>query len=241
VNHGLRADAGHDAGLAAASADVLGVAFRVHEVHVPPGPNLEARARVARYAALPVSVATGHTADDQAETVLLRLLRGTGPTGLASMAPGATHPILALRRAETRALCTHLGLAVADDSTNRDPAHRRNRVRHEVVPLLADVAGRDVVPLLVRTAGLARDDGALLDELAAAIDPTDARALRDAPAPLARRALRRWLQVDGYPPDAAAIERVLAVAAGTWVACELDGGRRVERSEQRLRVVDVGR
>jgi tRNA(Ile)-lysidine synthase len=241
VNHGLRPDASHDATLAATSSEKLCVAFRLHEVDVPAGPNLEARARAARYSALPPGVATGHTADDQAETVLLRLLRGTGPDGLASMTPGTTHPILAVRRFETHALCADLGLSVADDVTNRDPAHRRNRVRHEVVPLLADVAGRDIVPLLVRTAGLARDDGALLDELAATIDPTDARALRDAPTPLARRALRRWLAVDGYPPHAAAIERVLAVVAGTTVACEVDGGRRVVRTEQRLRVVDGGR
>ena len=69
-------------------------------------------------------------------------------------------------------------------------------------------------------------------------DPTDAVALRDAPPTLARRALRRWLTQAGYPPDAAAIERVLDVARGDRVACELSGGRRVERSHQRLRLVD---
>jgi tRNA(Ile)-lysidine synthase len=110
-----------------------------------------------------------------------------------------------------------------------------------VRPVLADVACRDVVPLLARAAALARDDRVLLEELAAALDPTDARALSAAPRALARRALRRWLGEAGYPPDAAAIERVLTVAAGDHIACELAGGRRVERRAQRLRVVEPGR
>ena len=86
-----------------------------------------------------------------------------------------------------------------------------------------------------------RDDLALLDALAAAVDPTDAKALVGAHPALARRAVRTWLSVDGYPPDAAAVERVLDVAAGRSTACELPGGRRVERSRQRLRVVATGR
>jgi tRNA(Ile)-lysidine synthase len=217
------------------------VPFELHRVVVAPGPNLEAQARAARAEVLPIGTATGHTADDQAETVLLRLLRGTGPDGLAAMAPGPAHPLLALRRAETHGLCAAIGIEVVHDPSNDDPAHRRNRVRLEVMPVLADVACRDVVPLLARAAALARDDRVLLEELAGALDPTDARALSAAPRALARRALRRWLGEAGYPPDAAAIERVLAVAAGDHIACELAGGRRVERRAQRLRVVEPGR
>ena len=74
-----------------------------------------------------------------------------------------------------------------------------------------------------------------LDELAAAFDPTDAQALAAAPLPLARRAVRRWLTVGGYPPDVAAVERVLAVARGQQVACEISPGIRVQRTQQRLR------
>jgi tRNA(Ile)-lysidine synthase len=236
VDHGLRPEAGDDAEAARRIADRLGCEFVLHRVTVQAGPDLEARARAARFAVLPAEVATGHTADDQAETVLLRLLRGAGATGLAAMAPGPRHPILRLRRDETRALCEHLGLETVEDTSNLDPRHRRNRVRHELLPLLDDLAARDVVPLLTRTADLARDEAALLDQLAATIDPTDARALTDAPVALARRAVRRWLTVDGYPPDADAVERVLAVAAGRHLACELTGGRRVARRGQRLRV-----
>jgi len=179
----------------------------------------------------------GHTADDQAETVLLALLRGTGATGLGAIGPGRRHPILALRRAETRMLCTQLGLVVADDPSNDDPRFRRNRVRHELVPLLDDIAERDVTVLLARTADLLRADDQFLDELAAGIDPTDADALCTAPSVLGSRAIRQWLQHDGYPPDADTVRRVLAVASGATSACELSGGRRIERRSNRLVLV----
>jgi tRNA(Ile)-lysidine synthase len=117
----------------------------------------------------------------------------------------------------------------------------RNRVRHELLPLANDIAGRDLTPILARTAGLLRDDGAILDQLAAAVDATDAVAVAQTPPAIARRALRRWLTVDGYPPDAASVERVLAVARGEAVACELSDGRRVERSRQRFRIVQRDR
>ena len=186
---------------------------------------------------MPADVATGHTADDQAETVLYRLLRGAGSTGVAAMSPGHRHPILGLRRRETAALSVELGIEPVLDPTNHDPAITRNRIRHDVLPLLSDVMRRDVVPIIARHADLARDDADLLDRLAADVDPTDADAIASAPRPIARRALRRWLTVDGYPPDAAAIERVLAVAEGSRVACDIGGGRRVERHRRRFRIV----
>ena len=101
-----------------------------------------------------------------------------------------------------------------------------------------ETAGRDVAPIIARTANLLRDESRFLDASATTLDPTDARALVDADPVLARRAIRLWLTEDGYPPDTAAVERVLAVARGEAVACELPGGRRVARSGQRLRVVD---
>jgi tRNA(Ile)-lysidine synthase len=109
-----------------------------------------------------------------------------------------------------------------------------------LLPLADEIAGRDVTPILARTATLLRDDGALLDQLAEAVDATDALAVADAPAAIARRAIRRWLTVDGYPPDAASIERVIAIARGEAVACELSDGRRIERSNQRFRIVIRG-
>lgn len=236
VHHGLRADADDDAELARQIALGAGASFELHRVRVDPGPNLEARARDARRQMLPAGTMTGHTADDQAETFLIRLLRGAGADGLSAMRPGPTKPLLGLRRHETHSLCTSLGLATAEDRMNSDPRFVRSRVRHEVLPLLNEIAARDVTPVLVRAAELLRAEAELLDELADAIDPTDATAVTAAPGPLARRALRRWLTVAGYPPDAAAVDRVLAVARGEHRACELEGGRRVQRSRQRLRL-----
>lgn len=235
VDHGLRADARADARCAAETAEVLAVPFRCERIEIVDGPNLEARARAARAAVLPPGVLTGHTQDDQAETVLLALLRGSGARGLSAMTTGPTRPILALRRWETRTLCRTLGLRFVDDPSNDDPRFRRNRVRHELLPLLDDIAERDVVPLLARAASHLHDDEALLDALAGELDPTDAVALAGAPLPLAARAVRRWLD-DGYPPDAATVRRVLDVAAGRSIACDVGGGRRVLRRDQRLRV-----
>jgi tRNA(Ile)-lysidine synthase len=233
VDHGLRPGSAREADHVAALADRLGAGFRAERVEVGAGPNLEARARDARRSVLPAGAMTGHTADDRAETLLLQLLRGAGAHGLASLAPGPSKPILALRRAETRALCEARGIAWLDDPTNADGTFRRNRIRAEVLPLLDDVAERDVAPLLARTASLLEDDDALLDELAAAIDATDAKQLAAAPLPLARRAVRLWL-TETYPPDLATVERVLAVARGDARATDAGGGRRVRRSAGRL-------
>jgi tRNA(Ile)-lysidine synthase len=236
VDHGLRPGSAAEADLVARVAGDLDVAFRAERVTVDPGPNLEARARAARFAVLPPEVLTGHTADDQAETVLLNLLRGAGLDGLAGMSP-ARHPVLGLRRTETRALVAAAGLCPVDDPSNADPAFRRNRVRSEVLPLLDDVAQRDVAGVLARQAAILRDEAVLLDSLAASLDATDARAVAAAPAPLARRALRRWLTTGrDHPPSGAAVDRVLDVARGTCRATEVDDGRRVSRTAGRLRL-----
>ena len=237
VDHGLRPSSAAEAGQAVALAGALAVPVRVVCVEIADGPNVEARARAARRAALPPGVLTGHTADDRAETVLINLLRGAGLDGLAAMGPAPTRPLLQLRRRETAALCAHLGLVPVHDASNLDARFVRNRVRHELLPLLDDIAGRDTVPLLVRTATLVAEDLAIVETAGAAIDPTDARAVAAATPAVARRAVRRWLAVEGYPPDAASVNRVLAVASGQRRACELAGGRRVERHRQRLRIV----
>jgi tRNA(Ile)-lysidine synthase len=236
VDHGLRPGGEAEAGVVADAARRFGAAFESRTVRVAPGANLEARAREARYRALPEGVLTGHTADDQAETVLLHLLRGGGLDALAGM-PTPRRPLVELRRRETAELCDALSLVPVDDPTNADRRFRRNRIRLEVLPLLDDVAERDVVPLLARAAELARADVDLLDELAAAYDVTDAAVLAAAPLPLARRAVRRWLRLE-HPPDSATVDRVLRVASGEARATEVGGGRRVERSGGRLRLVD---
>ncbi len=237
VDHGLRPDSAAEAEVVAAAAGRFGARFRAERADVDPGPDLENRARVARHRALGPGALTGHTADDQAETVLINLLRGAGPSGLAAMTPGGTHPLLDLRRWETVALCRGLGLDPVADPSNLDPRFVRNRLRHEVLPLLADVAGRDPVPLLTRAAGHTRELVAAVDELATELDPTDTRALAAAPPALARARLRAWLRnPEGHPPSSAELERVLAVVRHEAVGCELAGGRRVRRSGGVLRI-----
>ena len=176
VHHGLRAEAEADAELARAHAERLGVAYFLERVDVrraPPWEGLEAEARRARLAALEARaraigadrIATGHTADDQAETVLMRLLDGAGPRGLSGMAfarDRLIRPLLASRRADVLAHLRGRGLAWADDASNRDPRIRRNRIRHEVLPYLAEVCGSAVAEALCRSAALSR---ALVDDL----------------------------------------------------------------------------
>ena len=126
---------------------------------------------------LGTEAATGHTVDDQAETVMVNLLRGAGVSGLAGMHTGTRHPILAVRRAETGELCRRLDLVPVRDPTNEDRRFLRNRVRHELLPLCSEIAGRDVVPVLARQAGLMAADAELLDAVAGLIEPEDAAAL----------------------------------------------------------------
>lgn len=233
VDHGLRPNSAREAEVVASLCDRLGAHFNAHRVHVGDGPNLEARARAARRAILPGQVLTGHTADDQAETILLNLMRGAGVDGLAGMRRSTTKPLLAIRRSETHELCRVAGIHVATDESNFDPRFRRNRIRNELLPLIHDIAQRDVSALVAREADLIADDEKFLDDLSLAVDVHDALQLAASPLPLARRAVRRWL-ADPYPPDSATVERVLDVARGLHPSCEVGRGRRVVRSRQRL-------
>ena len=262
VDHGIRPTSGDDAAVVAAAAAALGAGFRSETVRIEPGPNLEARARRARYAVLAPDALLGHTADDQAETVLLNLLRGAGLGGVAAMRPDHRRPLLGLRRSDTGEVCRLAGLTPVVDETNFDPAFRRNRVRHDALPLLNDVFDRDVTPLLCRHAALALEAVEALDAAVADLDPTDCAALTAAPRALARWALRRWITEgrataadgtgevaaaagpeqaartgdDQYPPDLAAVDRVLSVVTGEARATDIGAGWRVKRTAGRLRL-----
>lgn len=252
VDHGLRPGSAGEAEHVRALASTLGAGCACARVTVVPGPNLEARARDARYAALDAArrehgaevVLVGHTADDQAETVLLNVLRGAAASGLGGMARRhgrVVRPLLALRRSDTRELCVARELMVLDDPMNHDRAFRRVAIRRDVLPLLSTLADRDLVPVLARQAELLRADSEYLDELAALAWPADggpgAKALAALRVPLARRAVRQWLGPP--PPSMADVERVLAVASGDARATELSGGRAVRRSAGLL-VLTVG-
>jgi tRNA(Ile)-lysidine synthase len=177
----------------------------------------EAAARQARYRALDAearahaaTVWLGHTLDDQAETVLLGLARGSGSRSLAGMAPRTGHlvrPFLQIRRTTTRQVCAELGLEPWQDPHNSDRRFTRVRVREIVLPTLEAELGPGVAEALARTAELVRDDTEFLDRLAAqtsstseglgGTDTLDCAALESQPAALRRRILRLWLMGHG--------------------------------------------
>ena len=206
VDHGLQDKSADQAAATAATMRDLGFDATVVRVDVTGPGGLEAAARRARYGALSAHadgpVLLGHTMDDQAETVLLGLARGSGPRSIAGMRawmPPWGRPLLGVRRSDTLAACAAAGLTPWEDPHNADPAFTRVRLRHEVLPLLDDVLGGGVVPALSRTAELLADDLAALDALAAdALDDATvdgalrSRALRGRPAAVRRRALRSW-------------------------------------------------
>jgi tRNA(Ile)-lysidine synthase len=255
VDHGLRPGSAADAAFVTDHAKRLGIAARMVTIapdelagHRGAGP--EGAARAARYGALwPAAgelgcawLATGHTLDDQAETVLLQLLRGAGPDGLAGMAVRSgclLRPLLGVRRAQTRACCAAVGVQWREDPTNAEPGPLRNRVRQRLLPLL-EVLRPGAATALARTAGLAADERDWLDPLvdatlaATAAPPVpgaegtapaagpgteelalDAAALAGQPVALGRRVVRAAARRAGATtPDAAATDRVLALATG---------------------------
>ncbi|MCM6772783.1 tRNA lysidine(34) synthetase TilS [Nocardia sp. CDC159] len=213
VDHGLQS--GSDRVAAAAAEVALGLgcrSARVLRVRVGGTGGLEAAARRARYDALAAArdglpVLLGHTLDDQAETVLLGLARGSGARSIQGMAPFADpwgRPLLGVRRADTRRLCADLGLRPHEDPHNSAPEFTRVRLRAQVLPLLEEVLGGGVAPALARTAEQLRADNAVLDELAerllvAATDGVtlSIETLATAPTALRRRAIRAWLVAGG--------------------------------------------
>jgi len=239
VDHGFRPNSAAEADTVAALAERFGAQFASHRVEVEHGPNLEARARAARYSVLPTSVATGHTLDDRAETILINLVRGAARSGLTPLRDPHRHPISALRRSETVQLCAELEIEAVQDVTNSDPAYQRNRMRHEALPLLDAIASRDVAAVLDRQAAVLALEDDLLDELAAEIDVVDALALSAAHPALARRAVRAWILENWgceHPPSVASVDRVLDVAAGKVRSTQIAGGYHVLRRAQRLRI-----
>jgi len=180
VDHGLQPGSAERAASVAARLGRLGLdPARAVAVTVPPdGPaGPEAAAREARYEALDVAakehgaaaILLGHTLDDQAETVLLGLARGSGARSLAGMPArrGAyRRPLLAVRRAATAAACAELGLPAWEDPHNRDFRFARARVRHQALPALEAALGPGVAEALARTASQLRADAECLDDLA---------------------------------------------------------------------------
>lgn len=234
VDHGLQEGSAGIASSAAGLARKLGAdSAEVLTVEVTGSGGPEAAARRARYAALrgalsrdDALVLLGHTRDDQAETVLLGLGRGSGPRSVAGMRPldpPWARPLLDTPRALTRQACAELGVEPWDDPHNADPRFTRVRLRNEVLPLLEDVLNGGVSAALARTAAQLREDLEALDALA---DDLLARArdgaglstvvLTAAPAVLRRRALRKWLLEAGVRDLTDGHLRSLDALVGDW-------------------------
>lgn len=248
----------HDASgqVAAAAADTARRLGAEVVVLAAPGARDEAAARSARYAALESAVShlgralilLGHTRDDQAETVLLGLARGSGARSLAGMSARRgpyRRPFLEVPRAVTRQACVDQSLPVYDDPANADRAFARVRVRRDALPALAAASGHDVTVNLARSARLLRDDADLLDALATEAagraardgDALDVAVLAGLPAALRRRVLHRWAggasaaQVD-------ALEALICRWHGQGPV-SLAGGARAMRVSGRIRPVPV--
>jgi tRNA(Ile)-lysidine synthase len=262
VDHGLQPDSADRAGTVAGWATGIGLApVLVRPVDVGTAGGPEAAARTARHAALAAAAAEtgaaavllGHTRDDQAETVLLGLARGSGARSLAGMSARAgrlRRPLLGLGRELTVAACHALGIAYWEDPQNADPAFARARVRADALPALERALGPGVPAALARTADQLRADADALDEWAARCYPVlvpdgsvDAVALAAEPAAIRGRVVHRALLAAGVPAGALSHAHVTAVLAlaTDWhgqSAVSLPGGLVARRRCGRL-VIDA--
>ncbi|MCW0214183.1 MAG: tRNA lysidine(34) synthetase TilS [Pseudonocardia sp.] len=233
VDHGLQRGSAERSAALAEDLRARGIEAEVHAVVVEGAGGTEAAARRARYAALSAArpsaaspVLLGHTLDDQAETVLLGLGRGSGPRSIAGMRewdPPWLRPLLAVRRADTRATCAAHGLTPWEDPHNTDPRFTRVRLRREALPLLEDVLAGGVAEALARTAAQLRDDERALTEWADRVrcaaeraDGLDVAELAAAPAAVRRRVLRSWLRDRGAGPLTDAHLRAADDLVGAW-------------------------
>lgn len=271
LDHGLRGvRSRRDAEWVRQLAARLGVESRSSRVHVATaardGRSIEEAGRLARHRFF-AEVARelrcrrlflGHHADDRAESLLFHLLRGAGGGGLSTLRARSTivmdgveievvRPLIAMRAAAIRAALTATGIRWRNDASNASPVFTRNRLRHEAIPLLAHIMGRDVVPQIVRTADILEHEEAMLDALAAEV-PTPARlpvaSVRGCPVALQRRILKRWL--DGLGVTATALRTIddirALLAPGCVNACvNLPKALCVRRRRGHLHVEQQGR
>ena len=268
LDHGLRGRASTgDARFVARLAEARGLPLETGRADVralakAAGCSLEAAAREARYRFFAAAagrrrcrtVFLAHHADDQAETFLFNLLRGAGPAGLAGMAADSerragrrtlriVRPLLGVWRAEIDAYLAERGLEWREDATNTDPAHgTRNALRHEALPLLERVMGRDVRRALWRTADLLGAEeawlAAMLAEEGAPAPELPAKSLAAQPLARQRRLLRAWLAARGVTgvgyEEVERVRALLDVAAGGPAKVNLPGDRHARRRGGKL-------
>ncbi len=232
VDHGLRPESADEVEGVRSLAAKLGFSFHCRALALADGPSLEARARQARYLALEEIrsearcdwIATAHTASDQAETLLMRLLRGTALGGASGIRPRRgrlIRPLLSCSRREVERFLVEQGAAFAVDPTNRDVRFTRARIRAELIPAVESAGGIEAVSHLAAFASMAAEDAAYLDELAAAAyarllqapGRLDAPGLRALLPALRRRVLARLMLDAGARVDRAALARALTAVS----------------------------
>lgn len=268
LDHGLRPESADDAAFCLSFCATLGVPFRggtapVRARALREKAGLESAARHERYSFLrrvqadedAVAIAVAHTQDDQAETLLLRLLRGAGASGLAGMRPRSgdlLRPLLEVSRAKVLEHLRARGLAWREDPSNADAAHLRNRVRHELLPYLEQRFNPRIREALARTAALLADEAAYVrtrgEELVAQIGSRDRGTLvldrlrlAGAPLAVARAAVRLALERTGGLTgiDRGHVDRVLEVAGSGAPAGRrllFPGGREARFTHHQLRL-----
>lgn len=249
-DHGLRSEAGAEVELVRQWAAAHQVPFHTRSLGVLPGAGLEARARAARYEALHeiarerglATIATAHTATDQAETVLMRLTRGSAGRGArgvqAQRDDGLLRPLLFATRADTERYVRELGVGVVQDPMNDDRAFLRVRMRHEVLPVLEQVVGPHAIPAVARFARYAAEDDAwLADEAVIAFERIrteaglDRLGFRSLGRPIRRRVLALWFDALELPIDAHHLEDALEA---------IDEGRTATLPNDRVLIVERG-
>jgi tRNA(Ile)-lysidine synthase len=260
-DHALRETSAMDAAYVRRQAQKLGVPFVLRRAASNParGESVEAWARSQRYGAMlkvledieASAAALGHTADDQAETLLLALLRGGGLEAMSGMRPVSrpfVRPLLGVSRPETEAFCRALRLRPRRDPMNEDPAFLRVAIRKRVIPAVEEGVGRRVRATLARTASLLAQDAALLEEMAAAaaasivVSDGEERLLRaeplsELPVPLSSRIVHREILALGRLPEAAHVDAVLGLASTKpGRAIRLPGGLRARRERGYVRL-----
>ena len=242
-NHNLRGEESvRDAEFVRKFCEFHDIPLHLGSGTVTPGKKgLEAAARDARYAflrSLNGTIATAHTADDNAETVLLHLIRGSGLRGLGGVTPKSDRlirPMLDVTRAQVEDFLEENYIRYITDSTNDTDAFLRNRLRHHVIPLLK-AENPSIALGLSAAAQRLREDALLLEGLAASVDPEDIAALRSAPAPLRRRAIEGFLRENGFlEPSAEHIRQAEAVVFSDNPSARATfGGLTLRRSYGRL-------
>lgn len=232
VDHGLA----HSERLKKAAediADALRIEMKTVRVEVPDGPSPEGQARTVRYEALREqsgSVLTAHTMNDVVETMLINMIRGTGPDGITGVPrhrpPNIYRPILGVTRSQTREIASLAGLDFVDDPSNQDRSILRNHVRLDLLPVFESANPR-FVESMAATARLLRADREMLEDLSRPHlqrEGAPVGVLTALPRPVADRVVRGLMTRAGVEPDAGSMERVWSVITGETARQELKGG-----------------